>query len=194
MTWGLWALSRDGLCICHQSNLGRRGLIILESRNSLEHQVRKNVSRAKGNSSWEFHSEILVQGSAVLLRNPRLYFVARRLCWRPSLWSKSKWAKSFSLLFLLQLFTPELLFTLLDVLAGLLQRVAVALPEVSFSWDIGLWDGNKDVTKLGSVAREGALAPTVSGGSGTACTSFTQVMEQGASEAEVLGSGLTGSS
>lgn len=51
--------------------------------------------------------------------------------------------------------------------------------------------GNQDVTKLGSVAREGALAPVVSGRSGTALTLFTELMKQGASEAEVLGSVLT---
>jgi hypothetical protein len=46
--------------------------------------MRKIVSRAKGNSNWGLHSEILVLGSSALFGNTILYFVALKLSWRPS--------------------------------------------------------------------------------------------------------------
>lgn len=49
-------------------------------------------------------------------------------------------------------------------------------------WQAAFTFGNKGVTKLGSVVREGALAPALSGESRTACTLFTELVGQGASE------------
>lgn len=141
----------------------------------------KVVSRAKGSFSWGLHSEVLVLDSSVLFGNPRLYiyFLSLRPCWRPSHSGISPRAEGFSLPFLSQLFSPELLLTPFKVLTGLVSCKQSSLCFAEGECQRQPLNFEKQPSQLGSplfvakihpVAREEALAPGLPGESRAACT------------------------